>query len=697
MTGNTKVWRAPLAGLASVAMIATMGVAASTANAAPEYQYPDVKVTLDANGGTFNGSDGSFGFTVPGDVVNAATQTAESWSFSKDKSSVTVTDSRDSSTNGYKFADGVFPSLYGTFGNDAVIKYDSKGSRKFSGWYTEKSGGQAVDPKSVLADGTTLYAHWSVDTSAAPEVVTVNTNAVVAYDDVNNGPDSWSSVIKWVSGSNSYKIRLATGDTLADWELPSNDVVGDHRVFDETQWSPSSAKGGDTLDAKTVPGTTVRFNPTGADGSTYELYKDGVKVTANPFVDVKANGNLGDYQAVVGSGDHKLANAFTLTAGGNSQTVNDTYHLNEGITLNTANDLTLTPKGGQPSVVYVLHKKVYTTALTDAQQFFVPSGQSFQGFFGKTPDDVTRPNTTFLGWFDWKQTDKRGLQTNNNYFDYNLIQKDDEVAKVADPAPYDFTAPASDTDHVVNLYAGYKADAPYTTITLDPNYTGAEKISQKIYVGKTIAEQLPTVTRPGYTLVGWYNKPKLPTDDLTQDKLDTSKTATLGVPGFGTYYAAWTVDSLYGVNGLLSYLSRGYATKQDTTTGKLSFATPYGEPVKVRDPFKLGKKSGYTNAVKTSDGFTETNATSNFFLLAQPDGYNKASWKSFLATREKVVSDLKAELSLRKDDDIATVYKAAEGLTDAKADKFAQEFAGKLVTNTAYPDVNYDDYGTHSP
>ena len=34
MTGNTKVWRAPLAGLASVAMIATMGVAASTANAA---------------------------------------------------------------------------------------------------------------------------------------------------------------------------------------------------------------------------------------------------------------------------------------------------------------------------------------------------------------------------------------------------------------------------------------------------------------------------------------------------------------------------------------------------------------------------------------------------------------------------------------------------------------------------------------
>ncbi|WP_140495291.1 InlB B-repeat-containing protein, partial [Bifidobacterium sp. UTBIF-78] len=35
MTGNNKVWRAPLAGLASVAMLATMGVAAGTANANP--------------------------------------------------------------------------------------------------------------------------------------------------------------------------------------------------------------------------------------------------------------------------------------------------------------------------------------------------------------------------------------------------------------------------------------------------------------------------------------------------------------------------------------------------------------------------------------------------------------------------------------------------------------------------------------
>ena len=37
MTGNNKVWRASLAGLASVAMLATMGVVAGTANAADDY------------------------------------------------------------------------------------------------------------------------------------------------------------------------------------------------------------------------------------------------------------------------------------------------------------------------------------------------------------------------------------------------------------------------------------------------------------------------------------------------------------------------------------------------------------------------------------------------------------------------------------------------------------------------------------
>ena len=49
MTGNNKVWRAPVAGLASVAMLATLGVTVMTANAselAPEYKEYKVSFTV---------------------------------------------------------------------------------------------------------------------------------------------------------------------------------------------------------------------------------------------------------------------------------------------------------------------------------------------------------------------------------------------------------------------------------------------------------------------------------------------------------------------------------------------------------------------------------------------------------------------------------------------------------------------------
>ena len=50
MTGNNKVWRAPVAGLASVAMLATMGVAAMTANAATVNAKPSAEVTVSVDG-----------------------------------------------------------------------------------------------------------------------------------------------------------------------------------------------------------------------------------------------------------------------------------------------------------------------------------------------------------------------------------------------------------------------------------------------------------------------------------------------------------------------------------------------------------------------------------------------------------------------------------------------------------------------
>ncbi|OZG57081.1 Listeria-Bacteroides repeat domain, partial [Bifidobacterium myosotis] len=540
MTGNTKVWRAPLAGLASVAMIATMGVAASTANAATDYVYPGVTVTLDANGGSF---------------TNSSYTTADGKSdVSKDQKTVTLTDYQNKNVDGYSYADGVFKNdLYGVFGLDANIQWDAQQSRAFSGWYTEKSGGQAVDPTTALADGTTLYAHWSVgatgNSDESEQVVKLDTKGEVVYA---SDPDGLANVVD----ATNFEVRLADGDTLADWELPSKDAAVNHVV--PTWENASSAKAGDTLAVKQNEGATVSIKRTAVApdaGAQYDLYKDGVAVNttkASYDFDVLTGTALSEYQAVTSGTNKKLANAWQLTYGGKTSD----YEFGTAFP-SDAKDVVLEVKGGQQSTVVRVHKWAKTETEDTLLRYFVPRGQSFQSTFGKTLDEVSRPNTSFLGWYSYTDKDSNGQQTNDNYFDPNLIQKNDEVEKNGTPSVFDFTTTLNGEG--IDLYAGYKNDARFTTITLDPNYSGADKISVKIYAGKKIGEQLPTVTRDGYTLTGWY------TDPVTNvaSQLDTDKKATTNpdYPAAGSiWYARWTADSKDNsqLNGLLNNLSRFY-------------------------------------------------------------------------------------------------------------------------------------------
>ncbi|OZG58589.1 prophage pi3 protein 01, partial [Bifidobacterium myosotis] len=538
MTGNTKVWRAPLAGLASVAMIATMGVAASTASAAPttDYVYPGVTVTLDANGGSFKNDYNDTS-------VNGGKATS-----SKDEKTVTLTDYQDQNVDGYRYADGVFPSLYDHFGADSNIQWDAQQSRLFSGWYTEKQGGQAVDPTTALADGTTLYAHWSVGATGNSDEseygVTLDTKGEVVYA---SDPDGAANVVD----ATNYFVRLADNDTLADWELPSKDAVVPNHVV-PTWENASSAKAGDTLVVKQNEGATVTIRQKGGDGN-YDLYKDGKKVSSGDYsFDVLTSTALSEYQAVTPGTNKLLANAWQLTYGGKTSD----YEFGTAFP-SDAKDVVLEVKGGQQSTVVRVHKWAKTETEDTLLRYFVPRGQSFQSTFGKTLDEVSRPNTSFLGWYSYTDKDSNGQQTNDNYFDPNLIQKNDEVEKNGTPSVFDFTTTLNGEG--IDLYAGYKNDARFTTITLDPNYSGADKISVKIYAGKKIGEQLPTVTRDGYTLTGWY------TDPVTNvaSQLDTDKKATTNpdYPAAGSiWYARWTADSKDNsqLNGLLNNLSRFY-------------------------------------------------------------------------------------------------------------------------------------------
>ena len=199
MAGNNKTWRLPVACAASVAMLATVGISAMTASAAPATVAPyNFTVTLDAgtNGGTINGG---------------ATQT-----FTTDAS-------------GSPVADGMFTELGGGSYNAA------KAGWVFTGWYTSPDyGSEKFDYlDTFLNKDVTLYAHF-----ADPDnLVTINfEQAGTEYTAINGG---------------IVDVNKQDGK-IADWELPTDIVNG--KVV--TGWTTAGAT---TADALTAEDLTTDF------------------------------------------------------------------------------------------------------------------------------------------------------------------------------------------------------------------------------------------------------------------------------------------------------------------------------------------------------------------------------------------------------------------------------------------------------
>ena len=154
MTGNNKVWRMPVACLASVAMLATVGVSAMTANAADADE-----VVLDANYGMLG-----------------------------TESVKTVTDADK---------DGWLDELY-------TENLPKRAEYTFTGWYESKSGGEAVDPTKAIADGTRLYAHWAANTSNS--TVTFSIGSTVQEEQRHRGRRDDSHVRQARAGRHAGRL-----------------------------------------------------------------------------------------------------------------------------------------------------------------------------------------------------------------------------------------------------------------------------------------------------------------------------------------------------------------------------------------------------------------------------------------------------------------------------------------------------------
>ncbi|WP_146143676.1 InlB B-repeat-containing protein, partial [Bifidobacterium callitrichos] len=555
MTGNNKVWRAPLAGLASIAMLATMGLVASTANADDTVSSETPTVYLDANLGgkaIFDNVDGN-----PTKI--AAKQT----------------------TVDYKLSETELQNSYNVASNES--------GALFTGWYTAAQGGEAYKPGTQLQPGTTLYAHWSkspVVLDFSSYVATKGTSLyskfynsygyepTVPYKTWSNGaitrtytfttyPTASDSGNKWFK-SDPGIILLAEGDHAATWQLPydksANGMVDDWNVvshvagdFTEkdvpvdyaslktdfwTNLEPSYWKQNDVdplwgtqrvyLHPSPAPAHTVTFRHTDAKGQNYNFTNEarsyGADTVNDRAFDVK------DGEAVNVRVDTSEYAAYEVK-GTNSRKVTKWSEI-EGATYAPADFNTKSVDRNwdlRPSE----SKLTYTVNFVNGGQTVDSQEVALDGTATR-PADPVRAGYKFLGW-----TTDSAATTNSKLFDFS-----------------------TKIDKPTTLYAVWQAAG--VAVNFDPNW-GTAKVESVTFADGDQFAYPAAPTRDGYEFAGWFTeKPASTVFDkafkadkyvgvklriVTGNKLQyLATTPSLGSNGaqsqwldlpFGTLYAGW--------------------------------------------------------------------------------------------------------------------------------------------------------------
>ena len=249
MTGNNKVWRAPVAGLASVAMLATLGVSAITANAAsgvtsttfqPAVASKTYTVTVNANGGKFS-KPTNYKNTVQSSVAGDQEIT-----FNDTKTVATITNVPATLDN------TAVSALFDT----SAVAYNAANTRRISGFYTGQSIGDGVNianPAGVTLTGdTTAYAHWYAPSDAA----TITYPAGI-YPTATNPTNTAEPV----------DVTVAPNDHLADWQLPAYVDTSNGSKMVSDHWSLNGAEV--TADTPITTSGALTANPVNTVNITY--------------------------------------------------------------------------------------------------------------------------------------------------------------------------------------------------------------------------------------------------------------------------------------------------------------------------------------------------------------------------------------------------------------------------------------------
>ena len=584
MTGSTKVWRAPLAGLASVAMIATMGVAASTANAAGE-NNPTYTVTFDLNGrGSLDDANKTQKITAGDSVKFEAAKTTPS----------------------------------------------APAGWTFTGWYT--ADGVKFNPETPVTADATLYAHWGKDV----KTVRFQNSPYLKFADTNQDGNEDAA---------DRTITLAAGDTVADWEKPTDASATDGRILtgfttaDKKDWDSSVAPTGKTtqIKAKLEKSQYVEYtNGIGAGaltGFTVSGGNDPVEFVEGEDVPETPTASYED-------GTLKLVSKWAYNPADPSAGTGRTEEWLGGPIPETADGKTV----GHLSLAPVADESDPEAVKVT---FDVTGGPTTQDFAGK-PYFVAKgdsaPEVTVNTFGD-------AYEFNGWYTDASLTQR--YYGDVLD----------ADTDFHGELVL---KNVTYN-VTFDPDYDGSTPVVTK--VARDAAAEWQTATRDGYVFQGWSETGSNSLSDYVTNADDFADSyGKITAPVY--LKAAWLTTAQDEMKNLLALNTGAYTTDSRKEYAKTA----------------EGVAKDASVAYSVNSNKTQVELTNGFLDFRHLGEKAVAEWvKTLKAAQLKLVT---------KDQTFTDVFDGSYGAGVATPHSDEIEFVAKKGISTGYGDGTFKPTGS---
>lgn len=347
-------------------------------------------------------------------------------------------------------------------------------SYTFAGWFTAASGGTQISTTTTVTGNVTYYAHWTA--TKRSYTATFNSNG-------GNTPSPSTITKEYNAALGTLPTCSRTGYTFLGWYTASSGgtkisttTVVTKNITYYAQWSINSY--------------TLTFNPNG--GTVTPTSKDLEYNSAYGTLPTPTRASDAQYT-------YTFAGWYTAATGGTQVTAT---------TKMAAKDTTVYAHWTSNTRSYtVSYKTTYGTLNRTSQSVAYNSKGSCTLTM---PDNTAEFTYTFVGWY----TAANGGGT-----------------KVGS----ELTLETPAITGTVTYYAYVTRSTKSYTHTFNPNGGGTVNPSTITKAYNTALGTLPTVSRTGYTFVGWF--------DTSAASGGTQATTTTKVTGTKTWYARWSINS----------------------------------------------------------------------------------------------------------------------------------------------------------